>query len=403
MSLSTLPLSYCTNVHPAKTVAEVEAGLDQYTVPVKQNYGQPLAAGLWLANSVIQELKSSPQAVQKFVAGIQSRGLSCHTLNAFPYGDFHSERVKEQVYLPDWTSPDRLRYTFDCAQVLAALLPDGTEGSISTVPFGFSMFDHATDFYDRCFDQLIELSRQLDDLHDESGRCIRLAIEPEPFCLLEMTEEQVLPVFEKLRSRADDAGALDIVNRHIGLCYDVCHQAVEFEDIPKSIGAINSAGIRINKVHITCAIHIDNPAENLEAREALAQYVEPRYMHQTMALAADGEVLRIPDLTTDVVLNSDDDSPFLNATAWRVHYHVPVDAESLGPLGTTRGELKSALKTVADLEYAPHLEVETYTWEVLPDGNSTNLVDGLTNELVATKNLLDNLQGGGKPPQLKIV
>ena len=82
---------------------------------------------------------------------------------------------------------------------------------------------------------------------------------------------------------------------------------------------------------------------------------------------------------------------FATAEEWRVHFHVPVNAESLGPLQTTRGDLKKALAAVRDLDYAPHLEVETYTWEVLPDGGQTSLVDGLTAEVEATRSLLDDL------------
>src|SRR5438067_9688862 len=107
MSLSQLPLSYCTNVHPGRSVAEVEAGLDRYTVPVAGAFGRPLAAGLWLARPVVSELLASPEGLGRFADGLARRRLTCHTLNAFPFGDFHSPRVKEKVYLPDWSSAGR--------------------------------------------------------------------------------------------------------------------------------------------------------------------------------------------------------------------------------------------------------------------------------------------------------
>ena len=58
MSLSQLPLSYCTNVHPGRSLAELEAGLDRYTVNIRWQLNAPLAAGLWLAESVVRELLS---------------------------------------------------------------------------------------------------------------------------------------------------------------------------------------------------------------------------------------------------------------------------------------------------------------------------------------------------------
>ena len=129
MSLSDLPLSYCTNVHPGRSVVEVEAGLDACTVEVHRALGRPLAAGLWLAAPVIEELRQDSDALQRFIEGIGERGLVCYTLNAFPYGDFHGERVKEQVYLPDWSAPARLQYTLACGDLLAALLPEGSSAA----------------------------------------------------------------------------------------------------------------------------------------------------------------------------------------------------------------------------------------------------------------------------------
>ena len=385
MSLSDLPLSYCTNVHPGRSVAEVEAGLDRYTVPVARAFGSPLAAGLWLAKPVVTELLASSDGVSRFAAGLSRRGLTCHTLNAFPYGDFHSARVKENVYLPDWSQPERLAYTEQCATVLAALLPTGVEGSMSTMPLGFKGFSRPADFVDRCIAQLIDLARLLASLRERTGRLIRLAIEPEPFCLLETTDEAI-GFFRRLWDAADGTDAAPPVRAHLGLCYDVCHQAVEFEDVAASIRSLTAAGVRINKVHISCALQLDRPAENTVGRTALKRYAEPRYLHQTMARTPDGGVARMVDLTKELVDHPSAD--FLSAPAWRVHFHVPVDAERLGPLTTTRPALKQALTEVADLGYAPHLEVETYTWEVLPGAAPADLVQGLTRELVATRSLL---------------
>lgn len=388
MTWNPLPLSYCTNVHPGRTVAEVEHGLNEYTVPLRSNFGEPLAAGLWLAQPVIKELLATPDGVGKFAEGLDRRGLSCHTLNAFPFGDFHSPRVKENVYLPDWTDPLRRQYTEDCAKVLAALMPPDAEGSISTVPLGFKEFEHPADFEKQTIAQLLQLATSLDRLYQETGRKVRLAIEPEPFCVLETTDEAIA-FFQKLFEVAADEFNPILAQEYLGLCYDVCHQAVEFEDVADSIRRIDQAGIALNKIHITCAIHLDHPAGNQEGREALARYVEPRYLHQTMAKTQDGTILRQVDLSEELARTPP--AEFQKATAWRVHYHVPVNADDLGPLRTTRTELKEALAAVEQLDSAPHLEVETYTWEVLPDGGSVELVEGLTRELLATRTLINSL------------
>ena len=388
MSLSTLPLSYCTNVHPGRSLQEVTNGLAEYTAPVRRQFGRPLAAGLWLAQPVIQELSHAPQGIDHLARTLAEHDLCCYTLNAFPYGDFHSERVKENVYIPDWTTPERLNYTTTCARVLSSLLPDGTEGSISTVPLGFKELARSAEFPEQCIDRLLELVRRLDDLHDETGRVIRLAIEPEPLCVLETTPETIA-FFKTLYDRAAAANLLGATRRHIGVCYDVCHQSVEFEDVAASIQDLRDADIRINKVHITCAVRLERPVENVEGRTALARYVEPRYLHQTFGRTPDGSVIHETDLADS--LCADPPPPFAACEEWRIHFHVPVNAESLGPLGTTRSDLRRALAAVQALEYAPHLEVETYTWEVLPGGERAPLVEGLTAELHATSSLLDDL------------
>lgn len=390
MPFSKLPLSYCTNVHPGQSVDEVLRGLNEFTVPVRDRVGD-LAAGLWLARPVAAELLSDTVQLDRFADSLRDTGLACYTLNTFPYGNFHDARVKENVYLPDWKNDNRVDYTLDCAQILARLLPEGSvEGSLSTVPLGFKPFDHPPEFIDDCARRLISVAAALGQLEASVGRKIRLAIEPEPFCLIETTEETV-SFFHRLRELAADLGAdaLDNVNEYLGVCYDVCHQAVEFEDVAASIARLAAEEIRINKVHITCAIRVENPGEDSAAREALAKYVEPRYLHQTMARSNDGTIHRQVDLTEDTALAPP--SPFLDAEEWRVHFHVPVNADSLGPLKTTRGDLKTALRAVRDLDYSPHLEVETYTWEVLPDGGQVSLVDGLTAEVEGTRAMLAEL------------
>jgi sugar phosphate isomerase/epimerase len=390
MSLSSLPLSYCTNVHPGRSVAEVEKGLDDYTVPVRDRFGSPLAAGLWLARPVADELAASPEALRAFADGLRRRGLTCHTLNAFPYGDFHSERVKENVYLPDWSSPHRRAYTERCAVLLAGLLPEGVdEGSISTVPLGFKGFEHAPEFIDRCVGELIETAASLDALRERTGRTIRIGIEPEPLCLLETTDETIA-FFRRLFAAADRSGLGGAARAHLGVCYDVCHQAVEFEDAVGAIAAIDAAEIRINKVHISCALQLDHPATNDEGRAALRRFVEPRYLHQTTARAPTGEVLRAVDL--DDALIEVPPPGFKEAAAWRVHFHVPVDADRIGPLATTRPALREALGAVARLNYAPHLEVETYTWDVMPGRQQVDLVEALARELTAARTMLEAIQ-----------
>jgi hypothetical protein len=293
--------------------------------------------------------------------------------------------VKEQVYLPDWTTEQRLHYTLSCSRLLAQLLPEGVEGSVSTVPLGYKGFQRGADFLPACIGRLLDLAIGLDQLHDDTGRVVRLAIEPEPCCVLETTAEAI-EFFQSLWAAARERDLLDVVQRHLGVCYDVCHQSVEFEEMDASMAALSAAGVRVNKVHITCALRLPRPMQDPAGREALARFVEPRYLHQTLAQLPGGEVLRETDLTPELCQSPP--AGFSAAREWRTHFHVPVDAEEIGPLLTTRDDLRMALGAVRRLPYAPHLEVETYTWGVLPGERKPSLVEGLSAELRATRALL---------------
>ncbi|QDU60837.1 Xylose isomerase-like TIM barrel [Planctomycetes bacterium Pan216] len=392
MALSALPLSYCANVHPGRTFAEVAEGLKRYTAPLRERLGTPIAVGMWMTRDALTEVATDPKLVDWLQGWLREHDLTCYTMNAFPFGNFHAERVKENVYLPDWTDVRREEYTRDVADLLARLLPEGVEGSLSTSPCAFKALHPQGADVDVYFPRLVSIARHLQDLRRRTGRTIRLAIEPEPGCLLETTDE-ALGFFKDLRGWVKEAKDADAVREHLGLCYDICHQAVEFEDVAESIDRLDAAEIRLVKVHVTCALELTDPRDEA-AREHLARFVEPRYLHQTTALTDDGRLLWSTDLSREQTSAPAED--WLGSRAWRIHFHVPVHEESLGPLGTTRHVLDRALRQVARLEQTPHLEVETYTWNVLPtepqNGASFDLVKGLSAELQRTTSFLEQVR-----------
>lgn len=395
MALSNLPLSYCANVHAGQSVAEVFDGLTQYTAPLAASVGFPMATGLWLAEPVIAEMVADPSSIERLSHWLRDHELTCYTMNAFPYGNFHARRVKEDVYLPTWSSTERMIYTCRVADVLAKLLPEGAEGSISTLPLGFKPL-HSDHGFAPHVKPLMATARHLRHLRETTGRTIRLAIEPEPFCLLETTTEAI-NFFRFLRGEVD-SGERSLIDDHLGLCYDVCHQAVEFEDPVDSIERLVDARIPIVKVHVTCALELAHPHDDA-ARAELATFAEERYLHQTFQRTVEGEMLRLVDLTADHARHPPEG--WRHDAPWRIHFHVPVHLESVGALKTTRPYLREALRAVAELPYAPHLEVETYTWGVLPDEiddepNGVDLVSGLRSELQWTRRELDAISQGSR-------
>jgi sugar phosphate isomerase/epimerase len=364
-------LTYCTNVHPLQDLAIWREKVAFFGSEMGQIQGKkPFPLGLWFNDAVLSELLSAPGNQAALKAELTAWGASTFTFNAFPFGNFHEPVVKRKVYLPDWTDPARLDYTQRCAEVLAALLPDEQDfGSISTLPLGWRV-DWTPEHSQQAAAALIRLALYLDDLRARTGKTIGIAIEPEPGCVLERTPQVLAFWKDFLRPQAEvedmrgaQAEVLRAVERHIGLCYDTCHQAVQFEDAEESLAALHAAGIAIHKMQLSSALEF--PADPEErSREARAAFVEPKFLHQTRVLTEDG-VWDIDDLPQ--ALNA---GPALFSHPWRVHYHVPIHADTLsqdGLIRTTRGEMLRALRYALKHDLCSHFEIETYTWSVLPE------------------------------------
>ncbi|WP_435737096.1 metabolite traffic protein EboE [Cellulosimicrobium sp. PMB13] len=397
-------LSYCTNVHPAEDLDGVLDQLARYAAPVREAAGlDVLGVGLWLPAVLAHRLAGSPGDRDRLRAALAEHRLQVHTLNAFPYGGFHAEVVKLDVYTPTWADPERLAYTLECAEVLADLLPDGVDGSISTLPLAWREPWSAADD-DAATRAFVELSAGLRDLRERTGKTVRVAVEPEPGCVLDTVEDVVTWLAARTGSGADADAGRRIDPEHVGVCLDTCHLAVSFADPAGAVRRITDAGLRVVKVQASAALHVQDAADPA-AREAVARFAEKRYIHQVRELAADGTVLPADDLpdalgdTSTPEARDDVGHPGASdpGTAgdgvghglpgegpWRVHFHVPLHHEPEAPLAATTDVLRAAVAAVREAPHGDeaHLDVETYTWSVLPEGAATDsLVAGIAAEL----------------------
>lgn len=176
-------LTYCTNIHPGESWAEVFSALDAFVLAVKAEVSPeaPFAVGLRLSARAATELLA-PQELGRFRAFLAEHALYVPTINGFPHGAFHGVAVKEAVYLPDWRDPARLAYTCDLADILAALLPEDGTGSISTVPGAFRPAIQGPPDVERMASHLRKHAAHLHALRERTGKTLSLALEPEPFC-----------------------------------------------------------------------------------------------------------------------------------------------------------------------------------------------------------------------------
>ncbi|MEU4010823.1 metabolite traffic protein EboE [Streptomyces pseudogriseolus] len=375
---STVHLAYCTNVHPAETLDGVLAQLRDHCEPVRRRLGRDrLGIGLWLAKDAARALDTDPAALRGLRCELERRGLEVVTLNGFPYEGFGAEEVKYRVYKPDWADPERLEHTAALARVLTGLLPDDvTEGSISTLPLAWrTAYDDARAETART--ALRTLAERLDALEDLTGRSIRVALEPEPGCVVETTGDAIAPLTAVGHDR-------------VGICVDTCHLATSFEDPDTALDDLAQAGVPVVKSQLSAALHAAQP-HLPEVREALAAFAEPRFLHQTRTATAAG--LRGTD-DLDEALAGD---ALPDAGPWRSHFHVPLHAAPAAPLTSTLPVLTSVLTRLVGGPHplTRHLEVETYTWQALPPElrprGRAQLADGIAAELTLARDLLTDL------------
>lgn len=384
----TLWLGYGMNVHPGGDARSTVEAIQTTVVPLKAQLGVTGPFGLavrWSAAGV-RQLLDDAAVFDELAALMRDYDLRVFTGNAFVHGDFHGRALKDEVYRPDWDDPARVTYTLDFARVLARLADAGVAAdgglSLSTSPISWKGWwpGGGEGCSEGSVMTLAEALGGLQDLEASTGVRVRLALEPEPGCTLERTEE-LLAWFGMLDGSSAGPDFQDGRKPYLGACYDVCHQAVEWEDAEANLRAIHAAGMPVAKLQASCALELPDPNDEA-GRVALARFDEPVYLHQVGARDADGTLHIARDLP-DVL----DDPAWRARGPWRSHFHVPVFRDELvGGLRTTQPELERALRLVAHEPITNHIEVETYTWDVLPEaekaaGSGFDLVDALEREL----------------------
>jgi hypothetical protein len=364
-------LAYCTNIHRGETWAETMAALSTHTLAVRERVapGRLFGIGLWLSDRASRELVSDPARLPQFRRWLDQHHCYVFTLNGFPYGSFHGGPVKERVYLPDWTTEERVSYTNRLFDILAALLPEGVEGSISTLPGAFKEFLHTPAQAQAIRANIFRSLEHAARVSQQTGRKLHLALEPEPLCLLE-TVDETIQFFERMRAEHNAASALD----HLGLNYDACHLAVEFEEPALALRRLRDHQISIKKLHLSSALKtVPSP----DALTGLGAFAEGVWLHQVVARLPDGALTRFKDL--DVALAS---PHARSAEEWRVHFHIPLHCPAGGWFEPTTDHLLAILDALAfNPALCPHLEMETYTWEALPpEMRSPDVADQLAAE-----------------------
>jgi hypothetical protein len=388
-------LTYSTLVHPGDTWEDMWHSLTTYVPRVKERISpnEPFGISLRLANASAERLVNDKKEREKLKKFLADNDMYLYTVNAFPYGAFKGRRVKEDVYEPDWRSDERTQYTINVAEILGDVAPEGSSPSIQSAPLGFKPRVTGPDVIASYTEHVMRVAARLVDIHARTGRMVGLALEPEPFCFLETTDEAVDYFTNHLYSGASAARLAQLaripiseahiaLRRHVGVVFDICHQAVEYENISESLQKLVNAGIPIFKLQEAAALYM--PEVTAPVVDVLTRYADTIYLTQTME-KKEGRLNRFLNLEDAFAAWKQSSGP----REWRTHIHVPVFLDDLGMFRTTRFAIEDALRYHKTNPLSRQLEIETYTWDVLPASLKTgDVVDYVCRELEWVKGQL---------------
>ena len=395
-------LTYCSNIHPGESWPDVFKSLQSHLPQVKAKVSpdEPMGIGLRLSNQASIEFTAT--GTSELLSWMKSKGFYVFTMNGFPYGGFHQQKVKDQVHQPDWTTDDRVNYTKRLFDILASLLPEGLDGGISTSPLSYKAWwepSQVEDVFRRSTKNLVQVIMHLHQFYQNNGLLLHLDIEPEPDGLIENTQETItffndwlIPLGTKELMSALDIDfqqAREIILRHVTVCYDVCHFAVAYESPSTVMQKLTEAGIKVGKIQISSALkkNFEDTAVNREeCADIFRSLNEPTYLHQVIARTKQGKLLQYPDLPQALEQINDQ-----AVREWRTHFHVPVFIESYGILQSTQNDILEVLKLWVDNPMTHHLEIETYTWGVLPEELQIEINASIAREMHWVLNQLKTL------------
>ncbi|BBM83271.1 metabolite traffic protein EboE [Candidatus Uabimicrobium amorphum] len=391
MKVSRNHLTYCTNIHPGESRSETLDNVKQHVVAVKSKFcpAESFGVGLRLSNCACEEFLR--HGLDELHDMCRENDLYVFTINGFIYGHFHKKPVKQDVYLPDWSATERVEFSNNLAQILADLLPQEINGTISTVPVGFKNRFTTRDTVEKAAQNLLQHLQHLYAIKKRSGKNIMTCLEPEPGCYIETIDETIAffreYIFTEKNYQAFSAHtglALNesaaFIKNHLGICYDTCHMAIEYEQAQHALQRLQQNEIRVGKVQISSAIKMCFSSTDAEISECLQPYVDPIYLHQVVE-DHDGIITRFNDLP--LALQSLKNRNVSQQLEWRIHFHIPIFVDSVHPLiQSTQQHIIDTLDYLKQHNICEHLEVETYTWEVLPQKyRQVSLHDSITREL----------------------
>lgn len=388
-----LDLTYCTNIHTGESWSETKSNIETHARELKAIVSPDgsFGIGLRLSAAAVADLLQGHE-LAAFRSFLDRNGLYVAVINGVSFGSFHCGSVKTGVFAPDWRSAERVRYTLNLVRVLECLLPEGTDGGISTIPLSYKPWlrRESSEFSSlpQIVSNLVVVVEELVRVRRETGKVIHIDIEPGPDGMVENTSEllsffdgplcQTGPVLLSGLLGVSEQEARGHILCHLRVCFDTCHMLVEYEDLIDSIRRIQQHGVAIGRLQLSSALEAtfgQAPEVRAQLLSELRQFAEPVYLHQVIEQRLDRSLRHFHDLDAALEYPLD-----LSAKGWRIHYHVPLFTDIYGSLSTTQQGNREILSAIADSPFTTHLEIETYTWDILPAALKLTLLRSIARE-----------------------
>ena len=383
-------LTYCSNIHSGEDWKSHFENIKKYVPRIKKQVSpnKSFGLGLRLSNLASKELNFRNNLID-FKNWLDQENIYVFTMNGFPYGDFHGKKVKDLVHEPDWTSQKRIDYTKRLFDQLAYLLPKKINGGISSSPISYKLWFKNNDDKNKALikgaENMLEIVIYLYQIEKKTRKYLHLDIEPEPNGLLENSDDVInffqnflYPIgIKKIKSKLklNEKKAKECIQKYLTICYDICHFSLAYEDPIHTFNKFKTYQIKVGKIQVSSALKIifNKNNENI-IWNSLKKFDEPIYLHQVTEFKND-KVKTFKDLP----------ELFSNQKSFkelRAHFHVPIFLEKFDYLYSTQDHILKVIDYInIDKTLCEHLEIETYTWEVLPSSLKTEIASSIIREI----------------------
>lgn len=354
-------LMYCSNIFKNNTQKQLFNNLNKLIKKLKSKFNKEkkFSIGLCASNKLSNELIKNINIFSKY---IKKKKINIPSLNGFSYNNFHKKITKDNIYWPDWSSIKRVNYTNNLIKLLDNI-NNKNKKSISTMPISYKGWINKKNTVYIYYKTAKNLTKVTENIIKNKSNII-ISIEPEPTCLIEKSQEfinyfnnWIKPLYKKYSINNKKN-----IKNIIGICYDICHFAVQFEKHEKILNNLEKENIIIGKLQISSALKINDDRtkkENKQIIKNLNVFKYSSFLHQ---------INNINKNKTKIYKDIKYSIKYLKKnikSEWRIHFHIPIYINKYKNFRTTNNEIKNVMQNINKKNFTGHIEIETYTYKNL--------------------------------------